>query len=166
MTSRAARCVQLWLLAELARLERLQHLLEKFRQKSALHAQWCVPRVSALATTDWRTFKLPELKACFSSLLFSSPIFSSPLPSASPSPEPPFALDQCICKFRTALHCTAPRRAELSSRRLALVAHCSLFNGRYSYASCASVSLSFVLALFLFYCIPIPSFRIGCARAP
>ena len=62
---------QLWLLAELARLERLEHLAEKFRQKCALHAQWCVPRASALTASDWRTFKLHELKVCVRSYTYT-----------------------------------------------------------------------------------------------
>ncbi|KAM8854458.1 alpha-actinin-4 isoform 1-T1 [Synchiropus picturatus] len=51
-----------WLLNEIRRLERLDHLAEKFRQKAAIHESWTNGK-EALLTEDFMTASLSEIKA-------------------------------------------------------------------------------------------------------
>ncbi|KAM3859654.1 alpha-actinin-2 [Diretmus argenteus] len=52
-----------WLLAEIRRLERVEHLAEKFRQKTAMHDEWSVGKERGLRRKDFETASLMELKA-------------------------------------------------------------------------------------------------------
>ncbi|VDL80879.1 unnamed protein product [Nippostrongylus brasiliensis] len=52
-----------WLLSEIMRLERLEHLAEKFRRKCALHEEWSHGKEEALRSQDWKSCGLYKIKA-------------------------------------------------------------------------------------------------------
>ncbi|XP_019647650.1 PREDICTED: alpha-actinin, sarcomeric-like isoform X3 [Branchiostoma belcheri] len=52
-----------WLLAELRRLERLDHLARKFKHKSDIHEEWTEGKEVMLQDTDFKNCNLYELKA-------------------------------------------------------------------------------------------------------
>uniref|UniRef100_A0A914XJU8 Alpha-actinin, sarcomeric n=1 Tax=Plectus sambesii TaxID=2011161 RepID=A0A914XJU8_9BILA len=52
-----------WLLSEMMRLERLEHLAEKFRRKCAMHEEWAAGKEEMLQSPDWRRAGLYQLKA-------------------------------------------------------------------------------------------------------
>ncbi|XP_070775936.1 alpha-actinin-1 isoform X9 [Enoplosus armatus] len=52
-----------WLLNEIRRLERLDHLAEKFRQKAAIHEAWTEGKEDMLQKCDYETASLSEIKA-------------------------------------------------------------------------------------------------------
>ncbi|XP_056329073.1 alpha-actinin-4 isoform X2 [Danio aesculapii] len=52
-----------WLLNEIRRLERLDHLAEKFRQKAAIHEGWTDGKEAMLTQKDYETASLSEIKA-------------------------------------------------------------------------------------------------------
>uniref|UniRef100_A0A8C9Y9F7 Actinin, alpha 1 n=1 Tax=Sander lucioperca TaxID=283035 RepID=A0A8C9Y9F7_SANLU len=52
-----------WLLNEIRRLERLDHLAEKFRQKAAIHEAWTAGKEDMLQKHDFETASLSEIKA-------------------------------------------------------------------------------------------------------
>ncbi|XP_077477972.1 alpha-actinin-1 isoform X6 [Stigmatopora argus] len=52
-----------WLLNEIRRLERLDHLAEKFRQKAAIHESWTEGKEEMLRLRDFETASLSEIKA-------------------------------------------------------------------------------------------------------
>ncbi|PAV78345.1 hypothetical protein WR25_24776 isoform B [Diploscapter pachys] len=52
-----------WLLSEIMRLERLEHLAEKFRRKCALHEEWANGKEEALMSNDWKSCGLYKIKA-------------------------------------------------------------------------------------------------------
>merc|ERR1740137_74994 len=52
-----------WLLAELMRLERLEHLAKKFKHKADIHEAWTSGKEDMLQSQDFRHCKLNELKA-------------------------------------------------------------------------------------------------------
>ncbi|XP_050407376.1 alpha-actinin, sarcomeric isoform X1 [Patella vulgata] len=52
-----------WLLSELQRLERLDHLAQKFRHKCEIHEEWAVGKEDMLESRDYKKCRLNELKA-------------------------------------------------------------------------------------------------------
>ncbi|XP_076031569.1 alpha actinin isoform X2 [Oratosquilla oratoria] len=52
-----------WLLAEMMRLERLEHLAKKFKHKADIHEGWTAGKEEMLQSQDFRHCKLNELKA-------------------------------------------------------------------------------------------------------
>ncbi|VDM98811.1 unnamed protein product [Thelazia callipaeda] len=52
-----------WLLSEMMRLERLEHLAEKFRRKCALYEEWAHGKEGALRSSDWKSCGLYKIKA-------------------------------------------------------------------------------------------------------
>uniref|UniRef100_A0A674IXP7 Actinin alpha 1 n=1 Tax=Terrapene triunguis TaxID=2587831 RepID=A0A674IXP7_9SAUR len=52
-----------WLLNEIRRLERLDHLAEKFRQKASIHESWTDGKEVMLQQKDYETATLSEIKA-------------------------------------------------------------------------------------------------------
>ncbi|XP_032812044.1 alpha-actinin-1-like isoform X1 [Petromyzon marinus] len=52
-----------WLLNEIRRLERLDHLAEKFRQKAKIHKSWTEGKQQMLQQKDYESVSLAELKA-------------------------------------------------------------------------------------------------------
>uniref|UniRef100_A0AC35UH81 Actinin n=1 Tax=Rhabditophanes sp. KR3021 TaxID=114890 RepID=A0AC35UH81_9BILA len=52
-----------WLLSEIMRLERLEHLAEKFRRKCAMHEEWVHGKEAYLSSNDWRSARVYEIKA-------------------------------------------------------------------------------------------------------
>ncbi|XP_059350410.1 alpha-actinin, sarcomeric isoform X2 [Daphnia carinata] len=52
-----------WLLSEMMRLERLDHLAQKFKHKSDIHQGWTQGKEEMLSSQDFRSCRLPELKA-------------------------------------------------------------------------------------------------------
>ncbi|NXI36317.1 ACTN4 protein, partial [Galbula dea] len=52
-----------WLLNEIRRLERLDHLAEKFRQKASIHEAWTEGKEAMLKQKDYETATLSEVKA-------------------------------------------------------------------------------------------------------
>ncbi|XP_060943190.1 alpha-actinin-2b isoform X6 [Limanda limanda] len=52
-----------WLLTEIRRLERLDHLAEKFRQKATNHENWAGGKELILSQTDYETATLVEIRA-------------------------------------------------------------------------------------------------------
>uniref|UniRef100_A0A672SLI2 Alpha-actinin-1-like n=1 Tax=Sinocyclocheilus grahami TaxID=75366 RepID=A0A672SLI2_SINGR len=52
-----------WLLNEIRRLERLDHLAEKFRQKAAIHEAWTDGKEEMLQQKDYETASLSDIKA-------------------------------------------------------------------------------------------------------
>lgn len=52
-----------WLLSELQRLERLEHLARKFKQKCDLHEEWSLGKEDMLQAQDFKKCRLSDLKA-------------------------------------------------------------------------------------------------------
>jgi actinin alpha len=52
-----------WLLSEMMRLERLEHLAEKFRRKCALYDEWANGKEQALRSTDYKSCGVYQIKA-------------------------------------------------------------------------------------------------------
>lgn len=52
-----------WLLSEMMRLERLEHLAQKFKHKADIHEDWTRGKEEMLQSSDFRQCKLNELKA-------------------------------------------------------------------------------------------------------
>ncbi|XP_039294281.1 alpha-actinin, sarcomeric isoform X1 [Nilaparvata lugens] len=52
-----------WLLAEMMRLERLEHLAQKFKNKADIQEEWTQGKEEMLQSADFRQCKLNELKA-------------------------------------------------------------------------------------------------------
>ncbi|PSN56263.1 Alpha-actinin, partial [Blattella germanica] len=52
-----------WLLSEMMRLERLEHLAQKFKHKADIHEDWTRGKEEMLQSQDFRQCKLNELKA-------------------------------------------------------------------------------------------------------
>ncbi|XP_027855230.1 alpha-actinin-4 isoform X1 [Xiphophorus couchianus] len=52
-----------WILSEIRRLERLEHLAEKFHQKAAIHESWTDGKEAMLTQKDYETSTLSEVKA-------------------------------------------------------------------------------------------------------
>ncbi|XP_064623747.1 alpha-actinin-like isoform X3 [Lineus longissimus] len=52
-----------WLLLELQRLERLDHLAQKFRHKCEIHEEWAIGKEDMLESKDFKRCRLHELKA-------------------------------------------------------------------------------------------------------
>ncbi|KAG9475318.1 hypothetical protein GDO78_003645 [Eleutherodactylus coqui] len=52
-----------WLLLEIRRLERLEHLAEKFRQKATLHESWTRGKEELLSQRDYESASLMEIRA-------------------------------------------------------------------------------------------------------
>uniref|UniRef100_A0A8D1VIM2 Actinin alpha 4 n=1 Tax=Sus scrofa TaxID=9823 RepID=A0A8D1VIM2_PIG len=52
-----------WLLNEIRRLERLDHLAEKFRQKASIHEAWTDGKEAMLKQRDYETATLSDIKA-------------------------------------------------------------------------------------------------------
>ncbi|XP_041351424.1 alpha-actinin-like isoform X4 [Gigantopelta aegis] len=52
-----------WLLSELQRLERLDHLAQKFRHKCDIHEEWAQGKEEMLQSRDYKQCRLNELKA-------------------------------------------------------------------------------------------------------
>merc|ERR1712055_660553 len=52
-----------WLLAELMRLERLEHLAKKFKHKADIHEAWTSGKEEMLSSQDYKNCKIFELKA-------------------------------------------------------------------------------------------------------
>ncbi|XP_063696155.1 alpha-actinin, sarcomeric isoform X2 [Culicoides brevitarsis] len=59
----AEKAFEEWLLAETMRLERLEHLAQKFKHKSDTHEDWTRGKEEMLQSQDFRSCKLNELKA-------------------------------------------------------------------------------------------------------
>uniref|UniRef100_A0A1I7ZDA4 Alpha-actinin n=1 Tax=Steinernema glaseri TaxID=37863 RepID=A0A1I7ZDA4_9BILA len=51
-----------WVLAEIKRLETLEHLAEKFRRKCATHEEWARGKVEMLQAEDWRVARVDGIK--------------------------------------------------------------------------------------------------------
>uniref|UniRef100_A0A3P8Z7X7 Actinin alpha 3a n=1 Tax=Esox lucius TaxID=8010 RepID=A0A3P8Z7X7_ESOLU len=52
-----------WLLTEIRRLERLDHLAEKFKQKCSLHESWTAGKEELLSMKDYESASLMEIRA-------------------------------------------------------------------------------------------------------
>lgn len=52
-----------WLLSEMMRLERLDHLAQKFKHKADIHEEWTRGKEEMLQSQDFRNCKLNEVKA-------------------------------------------------------------------------------------------------------
>uniref|UniRef100_A0A668SCZ6 Actinin alpha 3b n=1 Tax=Oreochromis aureus TaxID=47969 RepID=A0A668SCZ6_OREAU len=52
-----------WLLTEIRRLERLDHLAEKFKQKCAMHEAWTAGKEDLLSQKDYESASLMEIRA-------------------------------------------------------------------------------------------------------
>lgn len=52
-----------WLLSEMMRLERLEHLAQKFKHKADIHEDWTKGKEEMLQSGDFRHCKLNDLKA-------------------------------------------------------------------------------------------------------
>ena len=59
----AERGFEEWLLSEMMRLERLEHLAKKFHLKCAAHEQWSQGKEIMLGAQDFRSSRLNELRA-------------------------------------------------------------------------------------------------------
>lgn len=59
----AERGFEEWLLSELMRLERLDHLAKKFKHKCDIHETWSEGKENLLEATDFKRCKLNDLKA-------------------------------------------------------------------------------------------------------
>ncbi|XP_058173495.1 alpha-actinin, sarcomeric isoform X2 [Anopheles ziemanni] len=59
----AEKSFEEWLLAETMRLERLEHLAQKFKHKADTHEDWTKGKEEMLQSQDFRNCKLNELKA-------------------------------------------------------------------------------------------------------
>lgn len=60
---KAERGFEEWLLSELMRLERLDHLAQKFKQKADIHEEWTQGKEAMLQSQDFRNSRLNEVKA-------------------------------------------------------------------------------------------------------
>ncbi|KAK2177869.1 hypothetical protein NP493_574g00049 [Ridgeia piscesae] len=60
---RAEKGFEEWLLSELQRLERLDHLAQKFRHKCDIHEEWTFGKEDLLQAQDFKQCRLNELKA-------------------------------------------------------------------------------------------------------
>jgi len=60
---KAERGFEEWLLSEMMRLERLEHLAKKFNHKCAIHKQWTQGKESMLESQDYRNSRLNDVKA-------------------------------------------------------------------------------------------------------
>ncbi|KAK2168380.1 hypothetical protein LSH36_17g06012 [Paralvinella palmiformis] len=60
---RAEKGFEEWLLSELQRLERLDHLAKKFRHKCDIHEEWSYGKEDMLQAQDFKKCRLNELKA-------------------------------------------------------------------------------------------------------
>ncbi|XP_069116434.1 alpha-actinin, sarcomeric-like isoform X1 [Argopecten irradians] len=60
---RAEKGFEEWLLSELQRLERLDHLAQKFRHRCEIHEEWAVGKEDMLQSQDYLRSSLNELKA-------------------------------------------------------------------------------------------------------
>lgn len=60
---RAEKGFEEWLLAELQRLERLDHLAQKFKHKCDIHEEWSYGKEDMLQAQDFKKCRLNELKA-------------------------------------------------------------------------------------------------------
>ncbi|XP_075927646.1 alpha-actinin-1 isoform X1 [Petromyzon marinus] len=63
MLEQAEKGYEEWLLNEIRRLERLDHLAEKFRQKAKIHEAWTAGKEAMLEKRDYDSVSLTELKA-------------------------------------------------------------------------------------------------------
>lgn len=59
----AEKSFEEWLLSEMMRLERLEHLAQKFKHKADTHEDWTRGKEEMLQSQDFRQCKLNELKA-------------------------------------------------------------------------------------------------------
>lgn len=59
----AEKAFEEWLLSEMMRLERLEHLAEKFRRKADAHEDWTRGKEEMLQSQDFRNCRLNEIKA-------------------------------------------------------------------------------------------------------
>lgn len=59
----AEKAFEEWLLAEMMRLERLEHLAQKFKHKADAHEDWTRGKEELLQSQDFRQCRLNELKA-------------------------------------------------------------------------------------------------------
>uniref|UniRef100_A0A1B6D5Q4 Alpha-actinin, sarcomeric n=2 Tax=Clastoptera arizonana TaxID=38151 RepID=A0A1B6D5Q4_9HEMI len=59
----AEKSFEEWLLSEMMRLERLEHLAQKFKHKADIHEEWTRGKEELLQSSDFRNCKLNELKA-------------------------------------------------------------------------------------------------------
>ncbi|XKL66158.1 hypothetical protein PGB90_009578 [Kerria lacca] len=59
----AEKSFEEWLLSEMMRLERLEHLAQKFKHKADIHEDWTRGKEEMLQSSDYRQCKLNELKA-------------------------------------------------------------------------------------------------------
>lgn len=59
----AERGFEEWLLSEIMRLERLEHLAQKFKHKADIHEQWTQGKEQMLQSQDFRNCRLYEVKA-------------------------------------------------------------------------------------------------------
>ncbi|CAG9803826.1 unnamed protein product [Chironomus riparius] len=59
----AEKAFEEWLLAETMRLERLEHLAQKFKHKADTHEEWTRGKEEMLQSPDYRSCRLYELKA-------------------------------------------------------------------------------------------------------
>ncbi|XP_074652763.1 alpha-actinin-like isoform X2 [Tubulanus polymorphus] len=60
---RAEKGFEEWLLSELQRLERLDHLAQKFKHKCDIHEEWAFGKEDMLQSRDFKRCRLNELKA-------------------------------------------------------------------------------------------------------
>lgn len=60
---RAEKGFEEWLLSELKRLERLDHLAQKFKHKCDIHEEWAMGKEEMLQAQDFKKCRLNELKA-------------------------------------------------------------------------------------------------------
>lgn len=60
---KAERGFEEWLLSEIMRLERLDHLAQKFKHKADIHEAWTQGKESMLQSQDFRNCRLYEVKA-------------------------------------------------------------------------------------------------------
>lgn len=59
----AEKAFEEWLLSEMMRLERLEHLAQKFKHKADAHEEWTRGKEEMLQSQDFRQCRLNELKA-------------------------------------------------------------------------------------------------------
>lgn len=60
---KAERGFEEWLLSEMMRLERLDHLAQKFKHKADIHEEWTQGKEQMLQSQDFRNCRLNEVKA-------------------------------------------------------------------------------------------------------
>ena len=60
---RAEKGFEEWLLSEMMRLERLDHLAQKFKHKADIHEEWTKGKEAMLQSQDFRNSRLNEVKA-------------------------------------------------------------------------------------------------------